>query len=94
MKVSIIELKRLLFELMDKRPDISIRFRLMGQMWKPSFLHVMTLPESGGVLFFDETTQMVTRVSSIQNIIQFEIDNNFQVYNAHFHYDVVLDYNT
>lgn len=88
-EVSALELKRLLNELKDRRPDVCVRFRLIGEMWSESFLRVFVVYDDG-VLFFNDNNRMITRVSKMENIMQFEIDNNFQNYQAHNHYEVVL----
>jgi hypothetical protein len=89
-EVSPLELKRLLFEINEKRPDVCVRFRLIGEMWTRHFMRIVVVYD-GGVLFYDDATRMITRVARLENIMQFEIDNNFQNYQPHYHYDVVLD---
>jgi hypothetical protein len=84
------ELKRLLLELKEKRPDICIRYRLMGDMWKKNFTRIISIKENSLVVE-DEQARMILGVPNIANIIQFELDNTFQQYHAHFHYDVILD---
>ena len=88
-EVSALELKRLLYELKDKRPDVCVRFRLIGEMWNESFMRVFVVQDDAE-LFFNDTNRMITRVSKMSNIMQFEVDHNFQNYQAHYHYDVVL----
>ena len=44
-----------------------------------------------GVILYDETLKRLFKISDLSTIIQFELDNNFQEYRAHFHYDVSLD---
>jgi hypothetical protein len=88
--LTILELKRLLFELKEKRPDICIRYRLMGELWKKNFMRITSIVENSLVVE-DEQARIILGVPNIANIIQLELDNTFQHYQAHFHYDVVLD---
>jgi hypothetical protein len=88
--LTILELKRLLTEILDQRPDICVRYRLIGAMWNTGFTRVVFTTDSGA-FFRDETHNRLMHVSTLDKIIQFEIDHTFQNFEAHFHYDVVLD---
>jgi len=88
-KVAILELRRLLVELKEHRPDICIRLRLIGQMWSQKFLRVIRLTEQGGVLLNDENLRQFTAIQNLSHIMQFELDKPFQLYQPFFHYDVV-----
>lgn len=88
-KVAILELRRLLVELKEHRPDICIRLRLIGQMWSQKFLRVIRLTEQGGVLLNDENLSQFTAIPNLSHIMQFELDKPFQLYQPFFHYDVV-----
>lgn len=85
--ISTLELRRLLFDLKDKRPDVCIRFRLLGEMWAENFMRVIMITENGAILN-DETINEFVNVSDLANIMQFEIDNRFQNFQPHFHYEV------
>jgi hypothetical protein len=88
--LTVLELKRLLIELKEKRPDICIRYRLIGEMWMDNFTSIRSVV--GNSMFVNyERIGMSIHIPNIGNIIQFEIDHTFQQYEAHFHYDVVLD---
>lgn len=84
-----IELRRLLYELRDRRPDICIRFRLLGEMWQSNHLRVIKLTDRGVVLF-DEAEGKVYVINDLRNVMQFELDQIFQQYQPHFHYEVNL----
>ena len=84
-----IELRRLLYELRDRRPDICIRFRLLGEMWQSNHLRVIKLTDKGVVLF-DEQEGKVYVIQDLRNVMQFELDQSFQQYQPHFHYEVNL----
>jgi hypothetical protein len=81
------QLRQLLFELNEKRPDICIRFRLLGELWIDSFLRILSITEKG-VLLGAENSSRITYVPNLNNVMQFELDNNFLEYQAHYHYDV------
>ena len=87
--VSVLQLKRLLVELAEKRPNVCIRPRLMGEMWSTNFMRVVAATEKG-VLLRDEETNRFISVSDLSYIMQFELDNRFQNYQPHFHYEVRL----
>ena len=86
-KVVILELRRVLVELREHRPDICIRYRLLGQMWVPNFHRVIQVTEEG-VILNDETSERVVSIRSLAQFMQFELDKPFQLYQPYFHYDV------
>lgn len=88
--ISVSELKRLLYELRDRQPYTYIRVRSLGDLWKQNFMMIFNISEAG-VILYDETLKRLFKISDLSTIIQFELDNNFQEYRAHFHYDVSLD---
>jgi hypothetical protein len=85
--ISVLELKRLLVELKDKRPDICFRYRLLGEMWKPHFMRIIDINEKGAVLN-DETNNKLIFLPDFTQVMQFELDAKFQQFQPHFHYDV------
>jgi hypothetical protein len=87
--ISVLELKRLLIELREKRVNVCIRPRLIGEMWYPQFMRVASFTERG-VLFHDENANRVMSVSDISAIMQFELDQRFQNFQPFFHYGVTL----
>jgi hypothetical protein len=86
-QVPVLELRRLLFELKDLRPDICVRFRLMGEMWQTSHMRVVGLTEKGASLN-DESTNKLIFIQDLNNVMQFELDRSFQQYQAHCHYSI------
>ena len=86
-QIPILEFKRLLHQLRDLRPDIGIRVRLMGEMWKSSHFRVFQLTEKG-VALHDDSTKKLVLVSDLSQVMQFELDQTFQQYEPHFHYSV------
>jgi len=86
-EISVLELKRLLIELRDKRPDICIRFRLLGEMWFPHFTRIILVTETG-VILNNEVSNTLVNVTLLSQVMQFEIDRRFQNFKPHFHYDL------
>jgi hypothetical protein len=85
--IPVIVLKRLLVELKDKRPDICIRIRCMGELWGQQFTRVVIVTERGA-LFNDETQNRLLTIRDLSVIMQFELDNRFQNFQPYFHYHV------
>jgi len=85
--ISPLELKRLLLEIMEKRPDICFRYRLLGEMWSPNFLRILYVGEHSA-MFNDERFGKLISLSDLSAIMQFEIDAPFQGFQPYFHYHV------
>jgi hypothetical protein len=85
--ISTADLKKLLLSLRQERPDICLRYRLLGELWNTQFM-VVTLVSGNGVVLYDEHHRRFSTVSDISNIMQFEIDEPFHGYQPHFHYEV------
>ena len=86
-EISVLELRRLLIELRDKRPDICVRFRLLGEMWFPHFMRIVLITETG-VILNNEVSNTLVKVSHLIQVMQFEIDRRFQNFMPHFHYNL------
>jgi hypothetical protein len=86
-QVAVLELRRLLYELKDQRPDICVRFRLLGDMWQTSFHHVMSLTERG-VILANENKNETIAIMDLREVVQFELDARYQNYHPHNHYAV------
>lgn len=89
--ISVMELKRLLHELKDYRSETLIRFRLLGQMWQPNFLKIFVVNDTGVVLI-DPTNKKMEMLTSLSDVIQFELDTRYQLFQPYFHYKVQADY--
>jgi hypothetical protein len=85
--ISVLELKRLLVELKEKRPDICLRYRLLGEMWIINFMRVIHVTEKGALLN-DERKNRLINLTDLSSVMQFEIDAPFQGFQPHFHYHV------
>jgi hypothetical protein len=85
--ISVLELKRLLIDLKDKRPDICFRYRLLGEMWVTNCTSVLYVGDRG-LLLSDEVSGKLISISDLSAIMQFELDAPFQGFQPHFHYDV------
>jgi hypothetical protein len=84
--IDFLELKRLLTDILEKRPEISIRYRLIGHLWNNNFFAIKTLVDDD-VIFVELSLQKNIRVR-IQDIIQIELDGSFQAYRPNFHYTI------
>lgn len=85
--ITILELRRLLQELKDSRPDIGVRFRMMGEMWHKNHLQIFIISEKGVILNHRSQRDLVI-ISNLNNVMQFDIDHPFQQFRPHFHYHV------
>jgi hypothetical protein len=86
-RLPFLELKRLVNELADLRPDISFRYRLMGEMWQSSFLTILQVTEKGAVLV-DQVSRKLFMIQDLTSIMQFELDQAFRQFTPHNHYTV------
>jgi hypothetical protein len=86
--ISVLELKRLLVDLKEKRPDICVRYRLLGEMWVTNSMRVVHVTEKG-VILNDESKNRMATLPDLSSIMQFEIDAPFQGFQPHYHYDVM-----
>ena len=85
--ISVLELKRLLHDLRERRPDINIRFRLLGEMWNRNFMSIAFV-NGKSVLLKDERDAKLIAINDLSNVMQFELDGTFTSFQAHFHYEV------
>jgi hypothetical protein len=86
--VSIDELKKLLHEFDEKRANVLVRFRLMGQMWSERFMKVIKVTDAGA--FFDDSgTRQYVHVPDLRNVIQFEIDTGWNSFQPYYHYQIL-----
>jgi hypothetical protein len=88
--ISVLEFRRLLHEMKDRRAEMTIRFRVMGQMWEPFFMSIGALSEHGAT-FLEGTRGELKRIDDLSQIIQFEVDRSFMGYQPHFHYEIRMD---
>lgn len=86
-EVPVLELKRLLHSLKDSRPDICVRFRLMGEMWQSNHMRIIDIDERG-VALNDEAANKLVFIRDLSHVMQFELDRAFQQYQPHYHYSV------
>jgi hypothetical protein len=88
-KVSVSELRRMLFELKALRPDIHIRFRLIGELWQPLYCQVALLTDKGVAL--NNADRKLLIIPDLKDVMQFELEQVFQKYQPHFHYTIDLE---
>lgn len=75
--------------MLEKRPDIFIRFRLLGEHWFVHFTQVVSIT-SKGVVLKEEGSGRVFSIADLRKVMQFELDHSFQDFQAHSHYQVKL----
>jgi hypothetical protein len=85
--ISVIELQKLLRDLHENRPDICIRFRLLGEMWAMHFMNAIAVTERGAIFSHLQSNKLIF-ISELSNIMQFEIDKPFHGFQPYFHYEV------
>lgn len=85
--ISVAELRRLLYNIRDHHVDVLIRFRKLGEMWKSNFMKVVDLNERGAI-FNDVTISEFVFVMDLEEIMQFELDGRFQIFEPYYHYEV------
>lgn len=86
-QVSVLELRRLLFTIVDGHIDTGFRYRLLGEMWEPNFLRVVHVTDKG-VLLNDEAHNAFKCIGDLSQIVQFELDVAVHNFMPHNHYEV------
>jgi hypothetical protein len=87
MLIPVPQFQQLLSQLHSTRPDICIRYRLIGEMWSSRFLSVYHVSNKGA-LFLDPSSNRIFSVAEFGNIMQFEIDKSFAGLQPYFHYEI------
>ena len=85
--ITTIHLRGLLQDLSNRRPPVGVRIRMLGEMWKPSFMQIVKITERGAI-FSDESTQEFVFIPDLDDVVQFEVDDRFQELQPHYHYEV------
>src|SRR5688572_22711021 len=85
--ISVFDLKNLLVRLKEERPDICVRYRLLGEMWVVNPMRILAITEKGAI-FRDESTSKLVNLPSLSLVMQFEIDAPFLGFQPHYHYHV------
>jgi len=86
--ISVDDLKRIVFSIVEKKLRTSMRFRTVGQMWYPAFLRIMKIEDGKRVLFHDEKRKFFISLRDLSAITHFELDERFDSIEANFHYQV------
>jgi hypothetical protein len=84
--ISALQLKQLLI-LLAEQQYICFRCRLIGEMWLTKLMKVSRVTDSS-VMLYDEK-EGGYQIIPINNVMQFEIDARFQIYQPYFHYEVI-----
>jgi hypothetical protein len=85
--ITVPELCSLIHELIEKRPDIGIRFRMLGEMWSNHFMHAAFLARKSGIFKHEQNGNLIA-IQDLSNVMQFELDHSFYNFQAYFHYEV------
>jgi hypothetical protein len=85
--ISVTDFRHLLLEIKNIRPDVCIRYRMLGEMWVINFLSVFYVTDKTVVLN-DEVNRKMIAITDLSNIMQFEIDKPFNGFQPYFHYEV------
>jgi hypothetical protein len=80
-------LRNLLNDLTGRRPVVGIRLRMLGEMWKPNFMSIVSVTDRGAV-FIDDSIQEFVFVPDLSDVVQFELEDRFNDLQPHFHYEV------
>lgn len=83
---SALELKQYLIDIKEHAPQVSVRFRLLGEMWQNYMLRIVAVTENR-VLVNDEYSNKLISID-LNTVMQFEIDNKFKFLQPHFHYEI------
>ena len=85
-KITAVELKRLLVTLHGYSPCVFFRCRQVGAMWMKRHAQISSIT-GNSVILYNEKESKYTFVD-INNIVQFDLDERFQHYQPHCHYEV------
>jgi hypothetical protein len=86
-RISAVELKRLLTHISSYSNDVCFRPRVLGEMWMKHHCRISQINDNI-VTLFDEK-EMKYYLLNINKIVQFDLDERWQNFQPHFHYDVV-----
>ena len=85
--ISTLTLRNILYDMYGRRNSVGFRFRLLGEMWRPSFMRIVKITERGAIFSDDQTKEFVF-VSDLADVVQFEIDDRLMEYQPYYHYEV------
>ena len=74
-------------DLTTQRPSVGIRFRILGELWKPNFMHIVKMTDRGAI-FNDQSTKEFVFVMDLAEVVQFEVDDRYNDLQPNFHYEV------
>jgi hypothetical protein len=86
--ITVSELKKLLFSIVDNEDSVCIRYRTIGQLWYPNFLRVVKIVADKRVMFYDEIRERLISIPDLSTIIQFELDGRVYHFEPNCHYHV------
>jgi hypothetical protein len=83
---SVLELMQIMLDIKEHGTSVCVRFRLLGEMWQPNMMRVVSVTENR-VMLNDETSNKLISIDA-GSVMQFEIDNKFKFLRPFVHYDV------
>lgn len=87
--MSVSELRTLLHSLTQYAPDVSIRYRMKGDLWYPNFLKIVNCDEGKPVLLRDDKRNKLIVLSDVVSISEFELSGRFYHFDANERYHVL-----
>ncbi len=85
-KISAVELKRLLVNICSYAADVGVRCRPIGEMWMKNHAKVSSVNGATALLYDDKDAKYY--IININKVMQFDLDERFQNYQPHYHYEV------
>lgn len=85
--ISVTELKQMLVVIVDHQLSVCFRFRILGEMWHPTFMRVIRVTDRG-VLLNDDVNNKMHHIVDLSHVVQFEIDQRLHNFHPHFHYEL------
>ncbi len=86
-KISSVELKRLLVNIHSYSDSVGFRCRPIGEMWMKNHAKVSSVEGITALLYDEKETKYYT--VNLNKVMQFDLDERFQNYHPHHHYDVI-----
>lgn len=93
--ISPTELRKLLSSMISsmihENLPVCMRYRALGQLWRPGFLKVLKVDDNGSVLFYDTSGNRFVSLPDLRWIVQFELDGKIYPFQPNTHYEVEED---
>lgn len=87
--LSSLKLRQLLVDLKEHGHNTCVRLRLVGDMWQPYFMRVVSVSDDRVLLNNEVNNKLFS--FPLNAIMQIEIDHKFKEFQPHNHYTIHLD---